>query len=843
MIEGTDNNDTIEAVVSSLSSERTLDAADQIDGGKGDDTLKIDMNGNFTGFTGDGFLKNVETVELTAAGTSTRSFAAKNVSGVEEYVLKGTVNLSDLANTDAKISLADRTTNATIGFATDVTKGTSDELTVGLSNVGKKVDTTVTRVEVKAAGIETMNLEANEGDNYIALNGNDATAITVKGAGNLDLNTVGTGVKTFDAAEATGNVAADLTAVATGEKLTSILLGAGNDSISINAGGARANAEINGGDGNDTLKLSTTGATAATVQFNMAGVETVELTGTGTGNLIFSATNTEGLEKVVATNTLAQNATFANLGDVDMSLQVKSSGTTASNTISLDNTGSTSVSFDTPAKDATAKTPSSNTVDVTLSKSNDVNISVAKNVSYGGNITALKADSVTLDIQGALASGGSLNAAAATSVIFSAVANDSTIKLVADKAEELTITGSKKLTLAASSSLKGVQVLTVDGGSLDLKTNGIALADVATLDLSGTGDIELKNLGSGAADHTLTINAAVKSLDVDTITTKDQAITVDAAGVTGAVALGAVDAGKGNVNINVDGTGGNVTLKAITGDSVTIDATGALGAMTYGGDITVGKTLVINGSTLKANNLSGQKIILSGSSLDATLNGGIGADKFVINNGTATADLKVTVKGDLGIGSNTLAITTGSGKDTIDTTGFKAGTAITITAGAGDDTIKLGAANEIVKFASAASANGKDTITGFSVGAGKDVLALGGTTALASSKYAAVSSYQSATLVASKVYVVDFGKAIGTIDFGASGSANFGTLFGSGAFLKAASADTGTFHVIVQGTDKTQILNIENASAAGIVFGEVKLIGTLDGVTNEHVFDHANFAL
>ena len=76
-VEGTDGDDTIEGVVSSLASARTLDAGDVIDGGAGDDTLKVDLQSNFAGFTGEGFLKNVEVVELTNSGTIAREFSAK----------------------------------------------------------------------------------------------------------------------------------------------------------------------------------------------------------------------------------------------------------------------------------------------------------------------------------------------------------------------------------------------------------------------------------------------------------------------------------------------------------------------------------------------------------------------------------------------------------------------------------------------------------------------------------------------------------------------------------------------------------------------------------------------
>ena len=71
---------------------RTLNAGDQIDGGEGNDTLNVDMQGAFSGFSGDGFLKNVENVTLTNSGTIARTFSADGVEGVEQYNLTGAVN-------------------------------------------------------------------------------------------------------------------------------------------------------------------------------------------------------------------------------------------------------------------------------------------------------------------------------------------------------------------------------------------------------------------------------------------------------------------------------------------------------------------------------------------------------------------------------------------------------------------------------------------------------------------------------------------------------------------------------------------------------------------------------
>lgn len=167
-ITGTVNDDTFNGVASSLTKEATLNAGDQLDGAAGNDTLNVTMNSNFTGFTGDGKLVNVESVNLTNAGTLARTFNAANISGVETYTLNAetaAINLSNLAAAGITVNVKDQASGATtIGFTTDAVKGTSDALTLGLKDVGtvgegsaadKYVTPTVTGIEnltVKATG-------------------------------------------------------------------------------------------------------------------------------------------------------------------------------------------------------------------------------------------------------------------------------------------------------------------------------------------------------------------------------------------------------------------------------------------------------------------------------------------------------------------------------------------------------------------------------------------------------------------------------------------------------------------------------------------------------------------
>ncbi|MCK5923923.1 MAG: hypothetical protein KAG66_23515, partial [Methylococcales bacterium] len=61
-------DDEITGVVSGLSSTNTLQTTDKVDGGAGDDMLKVTMSSDFAGFS-TGFMKNIETLEITNAAT------------------------------------------------------------------------------------------------------------------------------------------------------------------------------------------------------------------------------------------------------------------------------------------------------------------------------------------------------------------------------------------------------------------------------------------------------------------------------------------------------------------------------------------------------------------------------------------------------------------------------------------------------------------------------------------------------------------------------------------------------------------------------------------------------
>lgn len=733
-VAGTDADDTISGVASSLSSEGTLNAGDQIDGGEGLDTLKVDMKGNFTGFTGDGKMVNVENVELTNSGSIDRTFSAKGVDGATTYTIKGTtntVNLSDLAAAGITVNLEGVQKDTSIAFTTKAVEGTADALTLGLNGVGAVKSGTATDntyVTATAAGIETLTVAAT-GANYVDLKGvSSAKSIVANGAGSLDVKDVAASVTSFDASAMTGALTANL--AASGE-LTSVKGGAGDDTITVSK--LAANAVLEGGAGKDTLVLDTV---TGTLQPTMSGFENVKVSG---GNVTLSGKNVQDFTALEVTN-----GAVVTLANVDASeFAVTASGTTAGSVTLSSPTkltyNTTASAAKTAAKTAdavstsiTASEATSATINVgaytdttgatiTLSKATEVTLNVASGLgtdgktevtTFAGTIDAAKAQSLVVKADGNLGA-STFNAGEATSVTVNA-ANGSTgvVDINAAKATLVELTAGAAMNITGSE-LSGAEsvTLTQNKGAL---TGGVALSKVNTLTVSGAGTdsaITVGALGSSAQDYGITVNASglKDGLTFGAAATKGD-VNLNLSDVTGAIDGDTINAANVTVHAAKLGT---TELGAITatGD-VVIDALGILGggkladtaddALTVGDISATGKAITVQfdgGSDVVIGTLTGKTVTVDASNyLGAILNTGTSANAdAVIGDITATT---ATIKGSE-IGANTFSITTdnltytgGLAADTLTiadaatTVGLK----LSIDTGAGDDSVTITAA-------------------------------------------------------------------------------------------------------------------------------------------------------
>lgn len=857
---GTDWDDTINGVSSALSAEKTLNPGDLIDGAAGTDTLNVTMSSSFTGFSGDGYLKNVENVNLTSASTIAREFDASGVTDVEKYTIdasKAAVNLKDLGDLGSTIDLENQASGSfSIAYAKDVTSGTSDTQALAFNNVGTVKSDSVSEAAVTTtiSGVEALTL-AVTGDNVAAFTAADTTALTVTGAGNLKLTAVPAALKTLDASAATGNLNVDLTG-ATTNTVTSATMGSGDDTLTIDSASVSKTAELAGGAGDDTLVIGSTGV----VQYTQGGFETVQLANTAA--LTLSAANTTDLTTIDVAKGMNSTATLASLGTNDYTVDLLGNNAAGTGALTLDNSGATTINVSSPAADATTKAPTANNVDVTLTDSAALTMTVDTKMDYQGTVTAAKATSATVDIAGET-TGATIAAAAATSVVVSAVANASTLTLTADKATDLNVTAAKDLDLTGSS-VAGLEALTVNtAGTFTLPA---ALAKISTVSLEGTGSVDLGNLGASSQDeYGISLTAAglstdkatgTTSLNVGTIDTDGQAITVDAAGVMGVVNIGAIDAkgdtasSVGDVTVDLNGTGGKFTLGAITGKNVTLNAAGALGTAAYGGITFSGDTLVFAGANTTTNTLN---VTANGSSFAAQLTGGLTGDTITMT-AAATDFASATLSGDLGSGTDTItfdgsAVTATAGEK-IDLSGLAGVEVATVTAGTGADTITVGsgiAADTLIGATEAdklylgdgadkvqylatngVSAEGGDTI--YSFGTSSDSIVFSSTLAVVTNGTLAVNSEET-------LNTTDVNLIAGTLATGDDADSVAAYLT---SMTITAAADSQAIFMVNNGTDSYVWSFIDSNSNTTIDAADIKLVATIDGVASG--FIDSNFA-
>lgn len=318
-----------------------------------------------------------------------------------------------------------------------------------------------------------------------------------------------------------------------------------------------------------------------------------------------------------------------------------------------------------------------------------------------------------------------------------------------------------------------------------------------------TGDIVGKTLNGGEGHDVFTFNSG-------------------AVNITG----GTIDGGAGLDTLTTDATmTGNVSLTSLAAvESVRFNHAGTVSITAMSTD---GSASSLSTSTA----VTSLSITGLTANVATTIDASNVAGAVSVNAATSTASVNLVGTGNAA--GNTL--TGGSANDTISTSGTGVSA---ITGGAGDDVINLGSTGvDTVTFAATAAANGRDTITGFEAGAGKDVLS-------------------STTFVAKGGALQSSDAALGDITVG--GANTHGVLFNvAGGVLtadKVVAASTGANgEVVIGATQKAVVLVTAAATAAtGGAYNmyyvtsdaannhTVELVGTV--TTDAVALDIGNFA-
>jgi len=767
---GSSTDDIFSAISSALSASKTLNASDKLAGGAGNDTLNVEIQTNWAGFT-TGSITGVENLSLTNSSSNDRTFDATGITGVTALKVDaagGNISVSNLptglktvsySNLNTDLAAASVTVEQIAGAAELASTAATDALTVNLTDVGS-----VETVTLNFNEFETLNIVSSGTMNIVTVGLDDAKTINVSGSAKTTITDVSSATTKVDASAATGTVAVTLTSASA---VTSVKTGSAADTITADVADLVANATIDGGAGGDKLTINVAG-TGSAYEYKMTGVETLAL-GNITSATTLSGGATTGLEKVTIKGGTSSHTnaavTLVNMGTGALTFEASAS-TDDDGDVSSDHTGATTINYVASAAVIAAATSASapageitvdssagaltvnvgayintDTANISAAKATSVtlNVSSGKNAvgeelsSWDSTITAAVAKTIIVDAAGDL--GGTIDAVKATSLTITNGANDASLifdSATATALTDLTLTTAEAFTFSTSDFGK-VQNVTIAANKGT--TTVPALPDAASLTLSGTGSaskVDLVSLGDTTHDYSVTLTATglKGGLDVDSgvQVSAGYDVTLKVAGIGGSA--GAVLFG----DINSNGT---------RGDDVTINAAGVAGAFTVGaiyatGDVSVDATNVVGTATV--GDVYGDKITVSvrGSGSSSVIGQNYNAiSSATLSTGELAASRAYTVTGKTSYSTNlAVSLTGGLNVETLNVVGSNVQETVTVTGnlGAGDDILSVNttASSEDVtvnvagltsyKSSTITTAGGDDTITG---GAGADTIYAG----------------------------------------------------------------------------------------------------------------------
>jgi len=708
----------------------------------------------------------VKSIDLNAtSGTFTASYVTGAAEAASTSILDAiTLNLSAVglltSTTDLNIDVDKveilnvvNTGTSRVNFTANTTASDDDLKTLNISGSGK-----ITVANIPST-VTSIDASATTGGVILTSTSNAAT-------GALKAISTGSGADTVAA------VINDLTGNA---KLSG---GAGStDAITLSSTSTTESAVEYNMSGFETLTL---GAMALTTNaYTVSGAKTTDLTTIRvTGSPSSTSATARSLTAVDFVNMGASALTFEARGTTDSGANI-SSDQTGAVTVTYTATGTSAVATaatpaaDAPAGDFTFANASALTVnvgafingtaaDITANEASSVTLNVLSGTNqslteltvWDSTITAAKATTINVDATGQIGTAdtvsggtshtyGTIAANKATSAVIKNGASPAYLTITDGTATTSALT-SLNITTGAAYNGTGSEIGSVDtlviaaskGATTLGSTN--ALPKISSVTLSGAGTtsaVTLYTLGSATLENNITVTASglKGGLTIDTIKTKSgYSETVDVAGVTGNVSLGAINTissgtvtGGSSVTVKAAGVGGNFSVGAVYGtgavsvDSANVVGTSVIGDM-QGSTVTVDQRGTASGSYLGGSSATTAATIGARDSATISLNELAAAKTYNIT-AQGTTSTKLTVAFNGGINS-----------DTLNVTGRSTTTGITVTGnmGAGDDPVTIdnrpGAASTLdlsglvsYKSSTVYGSTGADTITG---GAGADLI-------------------------------------------------------------------------------------------------------------------------
>ncbi len=736
IITGTDNNDTINAVLNGGSS--TLTALDSIDGGIGTDTLNIDevvagaLPGGLT-------IKNVENAVVRSAGDATVNSTTWTGLTSLKATQATTVNLTAATTTNVEVSGATDAIAIDGGKDIVVTDATAAKnITIGATTVGAGsvtvTDTKVGAADIKVDGGTNVTITATGSDatggkvitvgnggaatdlpsgavsvtsNHTAAAGTDVTlnAITVKGGSTITVT------QTAD----TSKAAADTTGATLTQGAVTVVAGDATTSVTVSQ--AASTTEV------AAVTAGTKVTETASVKFSaLTAGQTLTIGGlTFTASTAMTAAEAASAFANLVNGTLpaagdsqgggaASKGTYTGIlsgwtsGAVSTDTVVFTSTTANKNVTDLANTGTGTATVTTTSGSGTAQ-GEVQTIDltgVTAGANGDFTIAGVTISVLTTDTTQQIADKVVAALN-AVAAGTAIGDATATdaggtspvvTITYTSPYGNVAQASVTNGTAALTGTGTAATTTVGDAGAASAKtgVLGVIDGIVTIDENTTASVTTVTVDGYGTGStignttsltklatLSLANSGgatAGATNATMSVDAAgVATLGL-TLNNIKGAVTLD----------GAADNALKTLNVTTTGADSNFALTAAAVETLTV---GGTKKATFSADLAALKSVTVTGSA---------SLVLSGSE-----NNSLTSVDTTGTTGAVTATIegaRATYTGGAGVDNVTLvtdtaltkAIDLGAGDDSLTFGVSVTGSTATLAGGAGTDTLVMSTA-------------------------------------------------------------------------------------------------------------------------------------------------------
>lgn len=780
-------------------------------------------------------VKGAETVTLTSAkvgylgnATVTNADAIKLVAGAGTV---GTLNASGFktgsvdAGSAKTVVVDGSTTNSnnesitvTVGdAATSVTVGTTNGFKAATINAGK-----ATTIAIADAGNTTDTTALTVNANAAITNtGTGALTLTASDTNKISLSAIGASL----AVKGTGAVEITANGALTGETVTNGMDAGSTLTLKDNATAAANYAKVQA----TTIELTgvkagaDTVANGANLKYSGGGAIDVTVAGTGTADAVTAELTTAAVTSVTSTGveTLTVKANATQVSGADVTITTVNTG--GANTIKL--TGTNDVTVGTLNGAAGTLDASALAGDLVVGATGAVSTSVK-----GGT------GKLNFTYSGTTQDGVAIGQSADDTVTADGVNTGSMTAILGDG----------KNTVSATGLTSGTLVVT-GGSGIDTVTAGAALT---------TGVINL-NLGDGANVVNLTNGAGAGTTEVTTGGGDDTLNFTGNLDNANDVLTWNAGAGADTLVLVTEGaniSGSKVTLSGVETIKVKADT---------GGDITTAS------ATLAASNLSGSTLTVKADSYVATTSVAVkgAATTTTIDLSGVTIDQSITagiarVYIDGSANLTTSQTITGTAVADWITGGDKADT---IFGGKGQDVIKGGKGNDIIDLTeatadqvkdivvfSAVADNGSDTIKGFKSGTDQlNLFGQGETTVTTGTGAAVVDFFATALTAGASAYVLGAGtggkttndadvivisttlSSNGNLALGTDGTELLKALSSTSTAATQITANTADndFYLVAYQNSNAYLYQVTNDNDKAVVASEIKLIGTLEGIT------------